>query len=194
MLDDKLAATDWEATQDALLQQIARESYLQWLCEKNQQSKDNLTVPWTDSSISFGAPQFTPSGDSLTCAEEKWPWYCSVPLTLSHLTTSLITYFSLHFPDHYQPWQDHPGDKHLTTTQGLYSASFGRLALIQWRWLHREREKRGNRKLMLKKCYYSAQLLVVNNQLLTSPLYAHTHTCSLAQFHRRVTNLITAHS
>jgi OTU domain-containing protein 5 len=44
MLDDKLAATDWEATQDELIQQIARESYLQWLCDTNQQTKDNKTV------------------------------------------------------------------------------------------------------------------------------------------------------
>jgi OTU domain-containing protein 5 len=44
MLDDKLAATDWEATQDELIQQIARESYLQWLCDTNQQHIDNKTV------------------------------------------------------------------------------------------------------------------------------------------------------
>lgn len=44
MLDDKLAATDWEATQDELIQQIARESYLQWLSDTNQQYKDNKTV------------------------------------------------------------------------------------------------------------------------------------------------------
>lgn len=40
MLDDKIAATDWEATQDELIQQVARESYLQWLCD----TKDNKTV------------------------------------------------------------------------------------------------------------------------------------------------------
>ena len=44
MLDDKLAATDWEATQDELIQQIARESYLEWLCDKNQHHKDNKMV------------------------------------------------------------------------------------------------------------------------------------------------------
>jgi hypothetical protein len=44
MLDDKIAATDWEATQDELIQQVARESYLQWLCDANQQHKDNKTV------------------------------------------------------------------------------------------------------------------------------------------------------
>ncbi|CAF3576600.1 unnamed protein product [Rotaria socialis] len=44
MLDDKLAATDWEATQDELIQQIARESYLQWLCDTNQKSTDSNTT------------------------------------------------------------------------------------------------------------------------------------------------------
>jgi OTU domain-containing protein 5 len=44
MLDDKLAATDWEATQDELIQQIARESYLQWLCDTKQENTDNKTV------------------------------------------------------------------------------------------------------------------------------------------------------
>lgn len=44
MLDDKLAATDWEATQDELLQQIARESYLQWLRENNQRSQADTMV------------------------------------------------------------------------------------------------------------------------------------------------------
>jgi endo-1,4-beta-D-glucanase Y len=40
MLDDKIAATDWEATQEELIQQVARESYLQWLCD----TKDTKTV------------------------------------------------------------------------------------------------------------------------------------------------------
>jgi hypothetical protein len=46
MLDDKIAATDWEATQDELIQQVARESYLQWLCD----TKDNKTMPSSSSS------------------------------------------------------------------------------------------------------------------------------------------------
>ena len=53
MLDDKLAATDWEATQDELIQQIARESYLQWLCDTNQQNKDNKTVTFVVSHLEF---------------------------------------------------------------------------------------------------------------------------------------------
>lgn len=33
MLEDKLLATDWEATNDAIEEQVARESYLEWLRE-----------------------------------------------------------------------------------------------------------------------------------------------------------------
>ncbi|UJR15745.1 hypothetical protein I4U23_002680 [Adineta vaga] len=50
MLDDKIAATDWEATQEELIQQVARESYLQWLCDTKQQHKDNKTMPSSSSS------------------------------------------------------------------------------------------------------------------------------------------------
>lgn len=31
MLEDKIKATDWEATNEAIEEQVARESYLQWL-------------------------------------------------------------------------------------------------------------------------------------------------------------------
>lgn len=33
MLEDKLLATDWEATNEAIEEQVARESYLEWLSE-----------------------------------------------------------------------------------------------------------------------------------------------------------------
>lgn len=33
MLEDKIRATDWEATNEAIEEQIARESYLEWLRE-----------------------------------------------------------------------------------------------------------------------------------------------------------------
>jgi len=33
MLEDKLLATDWEATNEAIEEQVARESYLEWLRE-----------------------------------------------------------------------------------------------------------------------------------------------------------------
>ncbi|XP_031630352.1 OVARIAN TUMOR DOMAIN-containing deubiquitinating enzyme 6 isoform X2 [Contarinia nasturtii] len=39
MFEDKLKTTDWEATNEAIEEQIARESYLQWCREKHQKPK-----------------------------------------------------------------------------------------------------------------------------------------------------------
>lgn len=41
MLNDKLRETDWEITDDAINEQVARESYLQWLqdCQKQKQRR-----------------------------------------------------------------------------------------------------------------------------------------------------------
>jgi hypothetical protein len=69
MLDDKLAATDWEATQDELMQQVTRESYLQWIRETNQQHNDNKTVG-SSSSTSPSATtseHATPTNQSKSC-------------------------------------------------------------------------------------------------------------------------------
>ncbi len=38
MLEDKLKATDWEATNEAIEEQVARESYLQWLKDNEKRS------------------------------------------------------------------------------------------------------------------------------------------------------------
>ncbi|XP_059216171.1 OTU domain-containing protein 5 isoform X1 [Stomoxys calcitrans] len=42
MFEDKLKTTDWEATNEAIEEQIARESYLQW-CRDNLRSRNNTT-------------------------------------------------------------------------------------------------------------------------------------------------------
>ena len=39
MLQDKLRATDWEATYEAMEEAVARESYLEWLKENEQRSR-----------------------------------------------------------------------------------------------------------------------------------------------------------
>lgn len=36
MIEDKLKATDWEATDVAVAEQVARESYLQWLADQEK--------------------------------------------------------------------------------------------------------------------------------------------------------------
>ena len=39
MIEDKLKATDWEATDVAVAEQVARESYLQWLADQEKARK-----------------------------------------------------------------------------------------------------------------------------------------------------------
>ncbi|XP_061054194.1 OTU domain-containing protein 5-like [Eubalaena glacialis] len=39
MLEDKKRATDWEATEEAIEEQVARESYLQWLSDQQRQAR-----------------------------------------------------------------------------------------------------------------------------------------------------------
>jgi OTU domain-containing protein 5 len=40
MLEDKLKATDWEATNEAIEEQVARESYIEWVRENETRSND----------------------------------------------------------------------------------------------------------------------------------------------------------
>ena len=38
MMDDKMKATDWEATNEEIMELIARESYLQWLKDNEKRN------------------------------------------------------------------------------------------------------------------------------------------------------------
>uniref|UniRef100_A0A0A1XCJ0 ubiquitinyl hydrolase 1 n=1 Tax=Zeugodacus cucurbitae TaxID=28588 RepID=A0A0A1XCJ0_ZEUCU len=51
MFEDKLKTTDWEATNEAIEEQIARESYLQWCREKLQNSRINTTAASTSATV-----------------------------------------------------------------------------------------------------------------------------------------------
>lgn len=42
MLEDKLRATDWEATNEAIEEQVARESYLEWLRDNEMKSRTKV--------------------------------------------------------------------------------------------------------------------------------------------------------
>jgi OTU domain-containing protein 5 len=44
MLDDKLKATDWEATNEEIMELVARESYLQWLKDNEKRSMDRNSL------------------------------------------------------------------------------------------------------------------------------------------------------
>ncbi|KAM6163260.1 OTU domain-containing protein 5-like isoform 2-T2 [Rhynchocyon petersi] len=45
MLEDKKRATDWEATNEAIEEQVARESYLQWLQDQEKQARQVRAPP-----------------------------------------------------------------------------------------------------------------------------------------------------
>ena len=44
MLEDKLRETDWEVTQETIEEQVARESYLQWLRDNEKRARTNEPV------------------------------------------------------------------------------------------------------------------------------------------------------
>lgn len=44
MLEDKLRATDWEATSEAIEEQVARESYLHWLRDNEMRSRKKVMI------------------------------------------------------------------------------------------------------------------------------------------------------
>lgn len=50
MLDDKLKATDWEATNEEIMELVAHESYLQWLKDNEKRSNEPLEAAATCSS------------------------------------------------------------------------------------------------------------------------------------------------
>lgn len=51
MFEDKLKTTDWEATNEAIEEQIARESYLQWCRDNLQKSRINATAASTSATV-----------------------------------------------------------------------------------------------------------------------------------------------
>lgn len=83
MLEDKLKATDWEATNEAIEEQIARESYIQYI--RDMERRKNLQVPSTSTtaSTSKASPRTSrrgsvspKGGQSPKAASSK---YCSSP-------------------------------------------------------------------------------------------------------------------
>ncbi|XP_053954472.1 uncharacterized protein LOC128860769 isoform X1 [Anastrepha ludens] len=51
MFEDKLKTTDWEATNEAIEEQIARESYLQWCRENLQKTRASATAASTSATV-----------------------------------------------------------------------------------------------------------------------------------------------
>lgn len=83
MFEDKLKTTDWEATNEAIEEQIARESYLQW-CRENLQKNRNATS--TSAAASTSAT--VTSGEALSDAEASPSKYAVQRLNSSSTVTS----------------------------------------------------------------------------------------------------------
>lgn len=80
MFEDKLKTTDWEATNEAIEEQIARESYLQWCRdmqkEPQKQSLGTSSSTVTSSEIKGSQSEQSPnrsSGESSFDSEEQFP-------------------------------------------------------------------------------------------------------------------------
>ncbi|XP_043470742.1 OTU domain-containing protein 5-A isoform X4 [Leptopilina heterotoma] len=56
MLEDKIKATDWEATNEAIEEQVARESYLQWLRDNEMRKAVGDSVRYTKRSPQHQSP------------------------------------------------------------------------------------------------------------------------------------------
>ena len=59
MLEDKLRETDWELTQESIEEQVARESYLQWLKEQEAASRQPGPVSKAGSQCMYGVSGFS---------------------------------------------------------------------------------------------------------------------------------------
>lgn len=66
MLKDKIRATDWDATNEAIEEQIARESYLDWLAENELRSrKKNSTKSSATSTLTKYAEEESTANSNL---------------------------------------------------------------------------------------------------------------------------------
>lgn len=59
MLEDKMRATDWEATNEAIEEQIARQSYMEWLRENEKRTKKKSTATSTLASATLNVSPST---------------------------------------------------------------------------------------------------------------------------------------
>ncbi|XP_034482591.1 OTU domain-containing protein 5-B isoform X2 [Drosophila innubila] len=64
MFEDKLKTTDWEATNEAIEEQIARESYLQWCRDNMQRSRSNNTAAGSTTSSTVTSAEALTDSDA----------------------------------------------------------------------------------------------------------------------------------
>lgn len=86
MLEDKIKTTDWEATNEAIEEQIARESYMQW-CRENLKTCASSNP---NSGVASGSATASSSSSATVTSSEinKGSKSCTVTATSSTATTS----------------------------------------------------------------------------------------------------------
>lgn len=70
MLEDKIRATDWEATNEAIEEQIARESYIEWLRDNERRSRTTTTTATTKSSSATSTTLTNQNNNNLIDGEQ----------------------------------------------------------------------------------------------------------------------------
>ena len=68
MLEDKIKATDWEVTNEAIEEQVARESYLQWLRDNERRHSSMRLPPTASSTVTSGELTSSASSSSASSA------------------------------------------------------------------------------------------------------------------------------
>lgn len=73
MLEDKIRATDWEATNEAIEEQVARESYLQWLRDNERRAAGNSgkSATVTSADLRAAAAEVTSSPSRAKALKEE---------------------------------------------------------------------------------------------------------------------------
>ncbi|XP_034392252.1 OTU domain-containing protein 5-A isoform X2 [Cyclopterus lumpus] len=92
MLEDKKRATDWEATNEAIEEQVARESYLQWLQDQEKQARQPRKATATCSSATAAAS----SGPDDWSTRSPRQRDCDPSHSHSHSHSDLLTAPSTH--------------------------------------------------------------------------------------------------
>uniref|UniRef100_A0A6M2DKB4 ubiquitinyl hydrolase 1 n=1 Tax=Xenopsylla cheopis TaxID=163159 RepID=A0A6M2DKB4_XENCH len=103
MLEDKLKATDWEATNEAIEEQVARESYLQW-CKDNERRKKQSSSS-TESSSTVTSMELRGSPRSRTSGGCASPHLLSNSLKQNHANSQRKASYSNH--DFFQQMQNY---------------------------------------------------------------------------------------
>uniref|UniRef100_A0A0K8TMR7 ubiquitinyl hydrolase 1 n=1 Tax=Tabanus bromius TaxID=304241 RepID=A0A0K8TMR7_TABBR len=89
MLEDKIKTTDWEATNEAIEEQVARESYLQWCRENMQSAKSSLNS--TSSTVTSAEANSENFNYSNICGSTSYTETCSKDNMQFHTTSASNT-------------------------------------------------------------------------------------------------------